>query len=100
MRTREKSYKDYGITEDEKKYILNFCRTAGEKDKELVKKALKELNPYISPHIYRSLTENLSYDDLCKTDYLYMHSVDFYAYRRKGIAAIKRHMIQDGIWNK
>ena len=98
MRIREKTYNDYGITEDEKRYIMDFCRNANESEKLLIKTALSELNPYISPYIFYSLVDNLSYDDICKREYIYMCCVDFYAYRRQGIAAIKRWMILNGIW--
>lgn len=103
LKSQLKDWKDYivGMLNDSQE----LCEAVFKPDKKLeavmaagLKKASQK--PYVSPHIYRSLTENLSYDDLCKTDYLYMHSVDFYVYRRKGIAAIKRQMIQDGIWNK
>ncbi len=99
MRTREKSYSDYGITDHEKRYILDFCRQANEEEKMLIKNALSEIHTYISPYIYRSLTDGISYNNICKMDYIYMRPEDFYAYRRKGMEAIKRWMILCGIWN-
>lgn len=98
MRTREMSYSDYGITKEEKEYIKAFCRNAGEEEKQIIKEALAEIHPYIAPYIYKSLVENLSYDNICKKNYLYMCMVDFYAYRRQGMAAIKRWMILYGVW--
>lgn len=98
MKTRYMGYADYGITEDEKRYILDFCRNANEDEKMIIKIALSQLNPYISPYVYRSLVENLSYDDICKEDYIYMSCVDFYAYRRKGMESIKRWMILNKLW--
>ena len=99
MRTREKSYSDYGITEDEKRYIFDFCRKSNEEEKRIIKEALSQLNPYIAPYIYYSLVDNLSYDDICSKNYIYMQCVDFYAYRRKGMECIKRWMILYNIWN-
>ena len=98
MRTRNKSYSDYGITEEEKKYIFDFCRSADDKQKAIIKEALSELNPYISRYIYRSLVYNQSYDDICKEEYIFMRKEDFYGYRRKGMEAIKRYMLLYGIW--
>ena len=98
MRTREKSYADYGITEEEKRYIMDFCHNANEEEKLIIKTALSEINPYISLRIYDSLVNDLSYDDLCKREYIYMCPVDFYGHRRQGMEAIKRWMILSGIW--
>ena len=98
MRTRNTSYSDYGITEDEKKYILDFCRTADADQKMIMKNALSELNPYIAPYIYYSLTEGKSYDKMIVKQEIYMSKEDFYGYRRKGMEAIKRYMQLYRMW--
>lgn len=93
MRKREMSYKDYGITHDEKNYILDFCKNANEEEKEFIKIALSKLNPYISPIIFKCLTEKLSYEDLDKQEYIYVSKVDFYAEKRYGVYCIKNWML-------
>lgn len=98
MRTREMSYADYGITDNEMHYILDFCRKANEEQKTIIRNALAELPPYIAPYVFYSLVDNLSYDDICAKNYLYIGKGDFYGHRRKGMAAIKRWMILYGIW--
>lgn len=98
MRTREKSYSDYGITEEEKIYIKDFCRDANDEEKHIIRTALNELQPYIAPYVYYSLVDNLSYEDICSKNYLYIGKGDFYGYRRQGMAAIKRWMILYNIW--
>lgn len=98
MRTREMSYSDYGMTDNEVQYIKDFCRHANEEQKMLIKYALAELQPYIAPFVYYSLVDNLSYEDICAKNYLYIGKGDFYGHRRQGIAAIKRWMILYGIW--
>lgn len=98
MRTREKSYQDHGITEEEKLYILEFCQNADDEQRLVIKNALAELNPYIAPYVFYSLVDNLSYDDICAKNYLYIGKGDFYGHRRQGMAAIKRWMILYGIW--
>lgn len=98
MRTREMSYADHGITEEEKRYIKDFCRNANDMEKQIIKIALSELNPYIALRIYDSLVSGISYDTICRREYLYMQPVDFYAYRRKGMESIKRWMQIYGIW--
>ena len=98
MRTREKSYSDYGITEDEVRYIKNFCQNADDEQKNIIRNALAELQPYIAPYVFYSLVDNLSYEDICAKNYIYIGKGDFYGHRRQGMAAIKRWMILYGIW--
>lgn len=100
MRTREKSYSDHGMTYEEVQYVKDFCRNATEEQKNLIRYALAEIQPYVAPYVFYSLTDNLSYDDLCAKNYLYIGKGDFYGYRRQGMAAIKRWMILYGIWEK
>ena len=98
MRTRQKTYSDYGISEEEVKYIKKFCQNANDEEKRIIKTALSELNPYIAPFIYYSLVDNLSYEDICSKNYLYIGKGDFYGHRRQGMESIKRWMILYGIW--
>ena len=98
MLTREKSYSDHGMTDEEVQYVKDFCRNATEEQKNLIRYALAEIQPYIAPYVFYSLTDNLSYEDLCAKNYLYIGKGDFYGHRRKGMAAIKRWMILYGIW--
>lgn len=98
MQTRLMSYADYGITKDEVQYIKDFCQNADDEQKQLIKYALSDLNPYIAPYVFYSLVDNLSYEDICAKNYLYIGKGDFYGHRRKGMAAIKRWMILYGIW--
>lgn len=98
MKTRNMSYKDYGISENEIPYIIDFCRNANEEQKKIIKDALAILQPYIAPYVYYSLVDNMSYDDLYAKHCLYISKVDFYAYRRKGMAEIKDAIISNGFW--
>ena len=98
MRTRQKTYSDYGISDAEVKRIKDFCHYANDEEKMIIKTALSELDPYIAPYVYFSLVDNLSYEDICARNYLYIGKGDFYGHRRRGMAAIKRWMILYGIW--
>jgi hypothetical protein len=98
MRTREMSYSDYGITENEVQYIKDFCRNAEQEQQKIIKQALSELQPYIAPYVFYSLVDNLSYEDICAKNYLYIGKGDFYGHRRQGMEAIKRWMILYNIW--
>ena len=99
MRTREKSYSDYGITEKEVRYIKDFCRNANDEEIEIIRNAISELQPYIAPCVYDSLVKNMSYEDICSKNYIFMGKGDFYGHRRKGMESIKRWMILNNIWN-
>lgn len=92
------SYEDYGISDDEVQYIKTFCKNSDDKQKLLIKCALSELQPYIAPYVYYSLVDNLSYDDICAKNYLYIGKGDFYGHRRKGMESIKRWMMLYRIW--
>jgi hypothetical protein len=99
MRTRDKSYEDYGIKDNEIDYIKQFCiKSNAEQQEQIVKIALSELGPYIALKCLDSLVNNKSYEDLCKEEYLCVGKNDFYGYRRKGMAAIKRWMQLYNIW--
>jgi hypothetical protein len=98
MRTRQKTYSDYGISDVEVKYIKEFCQKSNDEEKRIIKTALSELSPYIAPFVYYSLVDNLSYEDICAKNYLYIGKGDFYGYRRQGMESIKRWMILYGIW--
>lgn len=98
MRTREKSFEDYGMTKDEVEYVKKFCINSTAEQRQMIKNALSEISPYIAEKCLESLVENKSFDDLCKEEYVYICKDDFYAYRRKGIEAIKRWMIWNNIW--
>lgn len=93
------SYEDYGMTDKEVRYIKDFCRNANDKEKEIIRNALSELQPYIAPYVYHSLVDNLSYEDICAKTYLFIGKGDFYGHRRKGMENIKRWLILNNMWN-
>ena len=78
MRTRQKTYSDYGISDAEVKRIKDFCHYANDEEKMIIKTALSELDPYIAPYVFFSLVDNLSYEDICARNYLYIGKGDFY----------------------
>ena len=98
MRTREKSYNDYGLSDKEVYYIKNLCRNADEEQLNIIRNALSELQPYIAPYVYFSLVKNMSYEDICAKNYIFIGKGDFYGHRRKGMACIKRWLILCNKW--
>lgn len=100
MRTREKRYKDYGVTKEEKEKVLNFCKNAKKEDEFLIRNAALCANPYIADYICDSLKNDLSYDRLFKTLYVPIGRDDFYGYRRKTIAILKNLLLLSGMWGQ
>lgn len=98
MRKRLMSYKDYGMTKQEVKYVNNICRNANDSETYIIDTALKEISPYIAPYVKKHLTEKKSYEKLCGENYIYLGKGDFYGECRYIVAAIKRWMILYGIW--
>ena len=84
MRTRHKSYKDYGFEEGEEKQLKLRCRSQDleEHDKFLLRQAAEKATPDLSKEVYDSITQNLSYDDLCCRNYVPIGRDDFYGYQR------------------
>lgn len=99
MNTRQTSYDDLGIEKEEIEVILDFCLNANAEERNFIKMALDtEMDKYKSAKVFKSLTDGKSYDVLFREDYIYMTKQDFYAYRRKGMEAIKRWMILYNLW--
>lgn len=102
MRTRKTRYQDYGITKQEKDYIMQYCYEAKGEKAEMIKAALAttkpKMDPYIAKIIFDALASGLSYERMCGKEYIYIGKEDFYGHRRQGIAAVKRWMILYGIW--
>lgn len=100
MRTRDMSYEDYGITDEEVDYIKDFCfNSNSEQQEHIIKVALSELSPYIAIKCLDSLINKKSYEDLCKEEYMFIGKGDFYGHRRKGMESIKRWMILNNMWD-
>lgn len=92
------SYEDHGMTKEEYKYVIDFCKKAGENEKEYIREALSSLPRYHAKCVYDSLTANMSYEKMDRKNSIYISKVDFYAYKRYGAAEIKEWMICHGIW--
>ena len=55
MRTRDKNYSDYGITDDEAKRIKKYCQTASIEDKLTLFQCAISSAPGLEVEIYESL---------------------------------------------
>lgn len=86
------SYKDYGLSDEEIKYILSYCRS-DRADKELIKQASEQVNIDLAGYLYQSVMHKESYEKLGRVP---ISKGDFYAYRRRLLARLKKELIEQG----
>lgn len=91
--TRDKYMKDYGISHEDGKKIVEYCRTATGYDQQLILQAAQEVYPEIAPYLFLNLTTGLGYDRMGNIP---MQRKDFQGYRRKTIETYNRYMILNG----
>ena len=92
MTTRNKYLKDYGISPEEGKKIVDYCKTATGDNQKLILDAAQEVYPEIAPYLFMNLTTGLGYDRMGITT---MQRKDFQGYRRKTIETYKRYMTEN-----
>lgn len=85
MRTREKSYEDYGLTKYELEIVKDYCKIPGPEEQYIIRHAAMSANPDIAKEIYNSLVHKQSYAKQADRGYIPMTEKDFYGYRRKAI---------------
>lgn len=98
IRTRNKGYKDYGVTDEEKEVVIAYCRSDNESKEQVISCAMSELDPYIAQFLILNITQGISYEKIEEKYDIAIAREDFYAYRRKAVAAIKRYMLLFGHW--
>lgn len=98
MRNRDKTYTDYGITQNEVKLIKEYCQTANVEDRLILLQCAISSAPGLEVEIYESLVENIGYDKLSKRRNIPIKRDDFYGYQRKVIDEYRRLLILFGRW--
>lgn len=89
---RRTSYKDYGLTEQEARFLLAYCKS-DKADRKIIMECAAYSNSNIAYYLFKSVVENRSYDRL---GYVPITKGDFYAYRRKLLAELKDKLITSG----
>lgn len=89
---RRKSYDDYGLSQQDIEFLLAYCRSKNS-DKNLIQECARYSNSGISEYLSRSVLQKRSYEHL---GYVPIGKVDFYAYRRKMLADLKRRLQDRG----
>lgn len=93
MSVRDTFLKDYGISLEAGKKIVDYCRKASGYDQQLILQAAQEVYPEIAPHLFFNLTTGLGYDRIGNIP---MMRKDFQGYRRKTIEVYNRYMLLNG----
>lgn len=98
MRTRNKSYSDYGFEKNEEKKLKEYCRQSDFNDHKLLLDTAISVNPFIASDIYYSLVRGISYDDLLKVRYIPLPKSDFYGYQRKCLSMFRNMLLFYNKW--
>lgn len=85
MRTREKQFRHYGICPERVQELLTLARA--EENRELLQKAAESSCAWLSEYLIRSLSSGIGYEKMYMQTYIPATKADFYAYRRKTLAA-------------
>ena len=93
MSIRETYFKDYGISADDVKKIVDYCKDATGYDQQLILQAAQEVYPAIASYLFFNLTTGVGYDRMGNIP---MQRKDFQGYRRKTIETYNRYMILNG----
>lgn len=90
MKTREKSYSDYGFRQDEAKKLKEYCRSAQFNEHEKLLQSAINANKSIASELYYSIVRGISYDELIKIKHIPFSKTDFYGYQRRCLALFKK----------
>lgn len=96
MRTRLKSFADYGFQPGEEKQLKEWCKAPDFNEEFLLLESAKKANDNIHNNIYFSIVKGLSYDKLDKKVYQIYIKGDFYGYQRKTLALFRDALIECG----
>ena len=94
MGTREKGYDDYGLTLEEAKKIIEWCKRVDFEENILLLECAKKAHHYIFNDVYFSLVKGLSYERMDQKSYQEMGKNDFYGYRRKTLALFRDALVE------
>ena len=96
VRTRERSYFDYGFKEGEERQLQEFCRRPDFAEDFLLLECAKKANTNIGGDLYFSLIRGLSWEQMDKRTCQQYSKGDFYGYRRKALGLFREALIECG----
>lgn len=91
MTLREKTYADYGLTENEVQQLKQHCRGMPDEEKQILMQAAASAAPGLEVYIYASLINGIGFDRLKRTEDIPLAKRDdFYAYQRATLDLFSR----------
>ena len=98
MKTREKSYSDYGFEMNEVKQLKNYCRSMDFNEHKTLLDSAISANPCIAADLYYSIVSGVSYDEITKIKYIPLPKTDFYGYQRRCLTTFRNFLRMYGKW--
>lgn len=95
MKTRNKSYIDYGISKQKANELKKRCQTLNARERDILMECCKCANQGIAYEMMYSLIYGVSYDKLIACVYIPALREDFYAYRRKALSLFNEHLREE-----
>ena len=92
MKTRNKSYIDYGISKQKANDLKRKCQVLNVEERDILLECCKCANQGIAYEMLYSLIYGVSYDKLIAFVYIPALREDFYAYRRKALSLFNEHL--------
>lgn len=85
MRTREKTYEDYGYTRDQANEAKLIARKKDLSIQEKLLIACNKAKPELSDELFYAIRMNLSYEDVCRSREVPISRNDWYPYIVKAV---------------
>lgn len=82
------TWKDYGMSKNEKKIVERFCTDPSAYNLIIIKAAIDSTNKSIVEELHNSIVHKKSYAKQSMRNYIPIGEKDFYGYRRKAIYKI------------
>lgn len=99
MRTRYRTYDNYGLSPEDVKKLRNYCRDMGQEDRLRLFQCAISKAPGLELLIYESITEGIGYISLRRRrGEIPAKADDFYAYQRLTLADFYDWLRMTGRW--
>lgn len=86
MRTRNKGYMDYGLTDSDAKRLKVLAKK--QENERLVHECAEQANKQLAAELYYSLVKGVSYEKLDSINRIDIDKGSFYGYQRKTLAIL------------
>lgn len=95
MSVRDKSYYDYGISDDEVKEMFSICQDKKFSQKHELMLCAEESNKQLAIFLFASIVNGESYERILSYAWIPICKNDFYGYRRKTLALFREMITKE-----